>query len=208
MFSTLISNGKKRKRNDASSVFRSKRDNAYCTVKTSLKSILRDYENQRAIQNIVFRCNDIVTEAYQFIRLYCLHLFHRKQDLPELNERFVLYCIKAVGETSNRGRKPAAGDLKSKLDTFYEDHFKEVLAHNEKHDLCNLSFNIPYLATQMHTAIHNNLKEHFIKRLLRFINLTTTECEQGLSKHEAKAERRKLKEALFANDEKLKPVPD
>jgi hypothetical protein len=30
----------------------------------------------------------------------------------------------------------------------------------------------------MHTAIHNNLKEHFVTRLLRFINLTTTESQR------------------------------
>ena len=74
------------------------------------------------------------------------------------------------------------------------------------HDLRNLTFNIPYLATQMHTAIHNNLKEHFIKRLLRFINLTTPTYESGLTKDEAKSERKLLKDALFANDESL--VPD
>ena len=78
--------GKKRKRDVDSSVFKPKRDNAYCTVKTSLKSILRDDDQKEVIQHIVFRCNDIVTEAYQFIRLYCLHLFHNQQPLPTLDE--------------------------------------------------------------------------------------------------------------------------
>ena len=55
----------------------------------------------------------------------------------------------------------------------------------------------------MHTAIHNNLREHFIKRLLRFVNLTVTECEMELSKEEAKTERKKLKDSLFTNDELL-----
>ena len=58
----------------------------------------------------------------------------------------------------------------------------------------------------MHTAIHNNLKVHFIKRLLRFINLTTPTYESGLTKDEVKSERKLLKDALFANDESL--VPD
>jgi hypothetical protein len=55
----------------------------------------------------------------------------------------------------------------------------------------------------MHTAIHVDLREQFIERLLRFINLTVTECEMELSKEEAKAERKKLKDALFTNDELL-----
>ena len=198
--------GKKRKRDVDSSVFRPKRDNAYCTVKTSLKSILRDDDQKEVIQHIVLRCNDIVTEAYQFIRLYCLHLFHNQQPLPTLDEKFTQYCIKAVGKRSARGKKPADGDLQSKLDAFYIKHFKTVLDHDEKHDPCNLTYNIPYLATQMHTAIHNNLKEHYIKRFLRFINLTTTKYEMELTKDEAKTERKKLKDALFANNESL--VPD
>jgi len=86
------------------------------------------------------------------------------------------------------------------LHAFYDDHFKTVLEHDGKLDLRNLPHSIHYLAEQMHTAIHNNLKEHFIKRLLRFVNLTTTQYEDGLTKEEAKAERRGLKDALFAND--------
>ena len=89
---------KKRKLDVDSSVFEPKRDNAYCTVKTSLKSILRDVAQKDIIQDIVIRCNDIVTEAYQFIRLYRLHLFHNQQNLPALDEKFIQYSIKAVGK--------------------------------------------------------------------------------------------------------------
>ena len=49
------------------------------------------------------------------------------------------------------------------LDAFYTNHFKTTLDHDEKHDICNVTYKIPYLGTQMHTAIHNNLQEHFIK---------------------------------------------
>jgi hypothetical protein len=45
------------------------------------------------------------------------------------------------------GRKPADDDLKTKLDAFYRNHFKSVLDHEEKYDLRNLGYNIPYLAT-------------------------------------------------------------
>ena len=199
--------GKKRKRDVDSSVFRPKRDNVYCTVKTSLKSILRGLDGTKdVIQDIVLRCNMIVTEAYQFIRLYCLHLFNTQQPLPIIDQKFIIYAIKALGIGGAGGKKPSDADLKSKLDAFYISHFKTVLDHDEKHDLRNLSYNIPYLVRQMHTAIHNNLKEHFVKRLLRFVNLTTRECEGELTKKEAEKERKKLKNALFDNNEAS--VPD
>ena len=105
--------GKKRKRDVDSSVFRPKRDNAFRTVKTSLKSILRGLDGTKdVIQDIFLRCNMIVTEAYQFIRLYCLHLFNTQQPLPIIDEKFIGYCIKALGKRDARRKKPSDGDLK------------------------------------------------------------------------------------------------
>ena len=49
-----------------------------------------------------------------------------------------------------------------------------------------------------------DLKEHFITRLLRFINKTVSIYEEGLTKEEVKKDRKFLKDALFAN----KIVPD
>ena len=80
--------GKKRKRDVGDSVFRPKRENAYSTVKTSLRSILRDQRHREAFEEIVFRCNDIVVSSYQFIRLYCVHLFEQNQPLPTLDEHY------------------------------------------------------------------------------------------------------------------------
>lgn len=141
------------------------------TIKCPLKTILRDETYVPIINELVIRCNAIVTEAYQFIRLYCLYKYHNKQPIPEINEKFVLYCIKTTGVRDNRGKKAENQDLQNELNDFYEKEFKSVLTHN-KHDLRNMTFMLPYLATQMVTAINNNLKEHFIKRLIRFVNAT------------------------------------
>ena len=127
-----------------------------------------------------------------------------KKDLPILDQRFIVYCIKTVGKRDSRGKKAVNTDLQQELQHFYEEHFVSVLDHKDKHDLCNLTYNIPYLATQMHTAIHNNMKEHFVTRLLRFINLTATEYENQ-SKEKIKVHRRKLKKALFDNDASIVP---
>ena len=175
------------------------------TVKVSLKSILRDYNKYSPLINdIVIRCNSIVTETYQFIRLYCLDKFRRNEPLPLLDEKFILYCIKATGTRDNRGKKAEYKELKNELEDFYTSEFQPLLAHKEKHDLRNFSNLLSYLATQIHTGLHNNLKEHFITRLLRFINKTVSIYEEGLSKDEVKKERKLLKDALFANE----PVPN
>ena len=169
------------------------------TIKCSLKSILRDYNTiQPIINDIVIRCNDIVTETYQLIRLYCLKLYHECQCIPEIDEQFILYAMKAIGTRDNRGKKAENTELQEQLSSFYELEFKMLITH-DKFDLKNMSFLLPYLATQIHTAIHNNLKEHFVTRLYRFINKTATPYEQDLNKEEAKAERSKLKKAVYEN---------
>ena len=176
----------------------------YRSVKTSLKSILRDFATyQPLINDVVLRCNAIITEVYQFIRLYCLNRYRRNLPVPALDEKFILYCIKATGTRDNRGRKAENEVLQTELEDFYQKEFHPLLAHAEKHDLCKFSYLLPYLATQVHTAIHVNLKEHFITRLLRFINKTTSTYEEGLTKEEIYQSRRALKNAIFANE----PVP-
>ena len=191
----------KRKKADKEPPDLKRKPSSYRTVKTSLKSILRDFNTyQPLINEIVLRCNAIVTEAYQFIRLYCLDKYRRNEPMPSLDEKFILYCIKATGTRDNRGRKAENEGLQAELEQFYQKEFQPLLARAEKHDLRNYTYLLPYLATQMHTGLHNNLKEHFITRLLRFINKTTSSFEEGLTKDEVKKERRALKDALFANE--------
>ena len=44
----------------------------YKTIKTSLKSIIKTPEIQKIINDLVIKCNDIIIDTYQFIRLYNL----------------------------------------------------------------------------------------------------------------------------------------
>lgn len=169
------------------------------TIKCSLKSILKDYKTvQPIINDLVVRCNDIVTETYQLIRLYCLKLYHEDQSIPEIDEPFILYAMKAMGTRDNRGKKAENTGLQEEFSRFYEAEFKQLITH-DKFDLKNMSFLLPYLATQIHTAIHNNLKEHYVTRLYRFINKTVAPYEQDLTKEQAKAERSRLKKAVNDN---------
>ena len=84
--------------------------------------------------NIVIRCNDIVTETYQLIRLYCLKLYHEHQPLPEIDEQFILYSMKAMGVRDNRGKKAENSGLQEELSSFYESEFKTLITH-DKFDL-------------------------------------------------------------------------
>ena len=207
MMFSIVSDGMRRKRKRVEPTGVPATQSSHRTIKCSLKSIVRDETIIPQIEAIVLNCNAIVIEAYQFIRLFCLTKYAAKDvALPQLDEKFILYCLKATGTRDNRGRKAQNESLQAELDAFYENEFKSLPAHEDKFDLRCYGYLLPYLATQMHTAIHNNLKEHFVTRLLRFINKTAEMYDEDLDKVEARKARRGLKNAIFENDASL--VPD
>jgi len=91
--------------------------------------------------------NDLMIHSYQFIRLYVLKCYNNNQPLPEINERFILYCIKTLGVRSNQGAKSKDTDLLETLQEFYNKEYQPLLNH-EKTKLKNTTFLLPYLATR------------------------------------------------------------
>ena len=168
----------KKKKKDTFQEFRSTDKSAYTTIKTTLKSVLHNHkEVQPVITNLVFEMNDLMIHSYQFIRLYVLKCYNDNQPLPEINEKFILYCIKVLGEKTNTGRKEKDTSMLDTLQEFYDKEYQPLLNH-EKTPLKNKSNMLPYLATQLHTSLSNNTQEHFIQHFLRFINKTTNDITE------------------------------
>jgi hypothetical protein len=97
--------------------------------------------------------------------------------LPEINEKFILYCIKVLGEKTNTGRPEKDTSMLETLQEFYDKEYQPLLNH-EKTSLKHKSNMLPYLATQLHTSLSNNTQERFIQHFLRFINKTTTKITE------------------------------
>jgi hypothetical protein len=163
--------GKKKK--EVFQEFRKNDKSAYETLKIPLKTILLNRDTmQPVINNLVFEMNDLVIHTYQFIRLYVLYCYSNNKPLPELNDTFISYCIKTLGTRDNRGKKCKDTELLETLEEFYKSEYQPLLNH-EKTNLKNTTFLLPYLSTQIHTSLSNNIQEHFIQHFLRFINKTT-----------------------------------
>ena len=159
-----------KKKKDTFQEFRSTDKSVYTTIKTTLKSVLHNHkEIQPVITNLVFEMNDLMIHSYQFIRLYVLKCYNNNQPLPEINEKFILYCIKTLGIRSNQGAKSKDTNLLETLQSFYDKEYQPLLNH-EKTQLKNTTFLLPYLATQIHTSLSNDSQEHFVQHFLRFIN--------------------------------------
>lgn len=120
---------------------------------------------QPVIDHLVFEMNDLVIHTYQFIRLYILRQYTNNNPLPELDDTFILYCIKTLGTRDNRGKKGKDTELLETLEQFYKTEYQPLL-HHVKTNLKNTTFLLPYLETQIHTSLSNNIQEHFIQHFL------------------------------------------
>ena len=92
--------------------FRNNGKSSYKTVKIPLKTILLNPDTiQPYINHLVFEMNNLVIHTYQFIRLYLLDKFTKNEVLPEINQSFILYCIKTLGTHDSRGKKVKNAEL-------------------------------------------------------------------------------------------------
>jgi len=86
-----------------------------------------------------FEMNDLMIHSYQFIRLYVLNCYSNKIALPEIDNTFILYCIKSLGTRSNQGVKCKNTELLDKLERFYLEEYQPSVNH-EKTNLKTLLF--------------------------------------------------------------------
>ena len=64
------------------SLFDEKIKSDFRCVKTSLKSILSDYDkNIKLVNDLVLEINEITIITYQFIKLYILHCYHNNKEI-------------------------------------------------------------------------------------------------------------------------------
>ena len=145
------------------------------TVKDNLDNVLADAELKPQIDEIINRVNKIVIHAYQYIKLYCLHLLENNKPLPEITKDFISDVFKVITiRIDNRGSKPLKKNIEhmKKLKDFYSEYYSKTTANNEKLVYDKLSYILPYEAIDMKTNINVNIQEHFVKHLNKYINIS------------------------------------
>ncbi|MBC8308057.1 MAG: hypothetical protein H8E55_71400 [Pelagibacterales bacterium] len=158
---------------------------SYKTVKTSLSKIVKNKVIHEDILNTVKNVNIIITHSYNFLKMYCLKYFEKEDEIPEINQKFIVCIIKTLCSFDSRGRKPNESTLKimNNLKEFYDDEYSKTI---NKNDLClsftNLSQIMEYEATGILTCLSNHLKNHFYDMFNTYINIkcNKTHIEKGL----------------------------
>ncbi len=164
------------------------------TVKCPLKLILKDDKYKPFIFDACYRTNQIVIHTYQFLRLWILHKYNNKQQIPEITKETIKMAFKTFVK-EGRGPKPKGNNLKqlNEFIKFYEEHYKNLGLPNKLNGTY-LSQILNNMATDMKTNIDNNIKLHFFKYVNRFVNSSFKKINSQLiekAEHGKKSELRK-----------------
>ena len=145
------------------------------TVKDNIKNIIKDDSTTSIINVLATKTNKIVIHSYQFIKFYCLDLFKNNKPFPKIDKEFICDVFKVITI-----RKCGSGGYTDEkmpqqlkdLTLFYNDHYKSTCDEKEILYYDKMSYILAYEAIDMITNIENNIREHFIQHLNKFVNIS------------------------------------
>lgn len=143
----------------------------YKTIKVPLKHIIRNEQIfTDKINTMVKSVNKIVYQCLMFMKLYILYCYDNNDTLPTLDRLFINSCLKIQCNATNQGRPPNNDTviMKNKLLKFYKEHYKNS---NEKINYTGMSQIFEYITNDIITMYENNIKQHYITYIGRFINV-------------------------------------
>jgi hypothetical protein len=140
-------------------------------IKVPLKYVVKHDTTIETINETVIKANKIVINTLQFIKLYCLKQYHKTKTLPIINEKFISTVMKTLCVEPTKG-KPGKDtqELKAPLIKFYDKVFSKLLSC-EKSDYLHMNTILDYLATDTLTMYENNIKQHFVEYIERYVNV-------------------------------------
>ena len=144
------------------------------TNKDNIKNVLKDPNILPIINDLVNRTNKIVIHAYQFIKLYFIFLYENKLKFPVIDKEFIcdVFKVLTIRRCGSGGytQDNMPGQLQE-LTEFYREHYSNTISNNETIYYDKLSYILPYEAIDMITNINNNIQEHFIDHLNKYVNI-------------------------------------
>ena len=135
----------------------------YKCLKVNINSIIKNNDTINTIEDAVIRTNFITTKSYLLLRLWILKKYHSNLEIPAITDDVIRMSFKSLIVKSS-GPK-SKGNNKLLLEEFESLHSFEL--ENGK----NLSAILSYYSITMLTSIENNIKNHFMDYVNRFVNI-------------------------------------
>lgn len=167
----------------------------YKIIKTKLDKIVTNNVYLKKINDVAFTVNHIVIHAYQFIKLYFIHLYETKIKLPFIDEHFVHQVFNTVSiKEDNKGRPPNEDtqQILLTLKVFYDEHYLPTI--DDKNTIPSsykLQNNIlTYEATDIVKNINNLISLTYFKKIRTFLRYAI--IIKNPTKEQVKALRKEL----------------
>ena len=146
--------------------------------KAPLKNLIRNEELIQKIDDDVLKVNKIVIQANQFLKMFLLHKFNNSEEFPKITTDFIKHIFHVITFNSNRrGRKIVAPELEE-LQLFYKKFYSKCVKEEDIININKLSYTLSYEAIDIVKNIENNISEHFIDYVNKFVNATFKIYEQ------------------------------
>ena len=117
-------------------------------------------------------CNKIIIHSLQFLKLYLIHLYDTETQFPVINKQFITSVMKTVcTSTTSQGRRPSESTqgIKDTLKSFYDLHYSHLQGEELNYTYMNTV--LDYLAIDIITMFENNIKQHYIEYIERYVNV-------------------------------------
>ena len=144
----------------------------YKGVKIPIQHILKHYDiNYPKINNSVIMTHKIVIHTLQFMKMYLLDYYNTNNKLPVIDTKFINCCMKILCNEKASGRPPSdeTKAIKDTLTTFYNQHYKQLQLDELTYTHMNTV--LDYLSVSIMTLYENNIKNHFVEYIERYVNV-------------------------------------
>ena len=179
------------------------------TNKDNIKNIIRDENLLILINDITIRTNKIVIHTYQFLKLYLLYLYENNQPFPVLDKEYICDIFKVITKRKfNTGytEDNMPTQLKTLTD-FYKNNYASTISNDEIIYYDRLPYILAYEAIDMITNITNNIQEHFIDNLNKYVNIlfdVKAKSNEITKNNKNKVIRKELHKQLYDEINKVK----
>lgn len=150
--------------------------NLMVTTKCPLKKVIKNTPLLLTINETVLKVHKIVIQIYQFINLYLIHKYDNNEDFPKIDIKFIKHVIKTITTKKNKrglAIKESSSGILHDLDDFYSNEYKEkCISDDDIIESSKLNYILAYDCIDIVTCIENNIKEHFLNYINKFVNIS------------------------------------
>jgi hypothetical protein len=179
----------------------------YKTVKLNLAQILKPKhaeEFQNVCNDAVYRMHTITREAMFFLKFLVLE--DPENIVPQITVNFLDILMQSVCIPPAQGKSSTNDNLKSYLRKSYYERFKPLHPQDLNLKYTYLSPALDYAAESWITMIENNIKQHYVDYVKRYVNFHLNKYEKMKnidSMDISTTEKKNMKETLVRRLDKV-----